>query len=69
MYDKLIGHFIGKFFWDCVQNCIGRIPLNLSFLRCSAEPQCIQPTFLTDHPLLLSPLAKEREDKPGKVFY
>eukprot|EP01138_Halocafeteria_seosinensis_P000204 gb/GECG01000210.1/.p1 GENE.gb/GECG01000210.1/~~gb/GECG01000210.1/.p1 ORF type:complete len:597 (+),score=62.77 gb/GECG01000210.1/:1-1791(+) len=29
------------------------------------EPQCIQPTFLTDHPLALSPLAKERKDKKG----
>lgn len=26
------------------------------------EPECIQPTFITDHPRLMSPLAKPRED-------
>lgn len=29
------------------------------------EPDCIQPTFLTDHPLVLSPLAKRHPTLPG----
>ncbi len=29
------------------------------------EPSCIQPTFLCDHPLAMSPLAKEHPTKPG----
>ncbi len=31
------------------------------------EPKLIQPTFITDHPLSLSPLAKKHRDKPGLV--
>lgn len=29
------------------------------------EPECVQPTFLCDHPCVLSPLAKNRDDDPG----
>eukprot|EP00729_Bicosta_minor_P007801 gene7801-6854_t len=29
------------------------------------EPQCVQPTFLCDHPVAMSPLAKEHPTKPG----
>ncbi|KAL6079653.1 Lysine--tRNA ligase [Balamuthia mandrillaris] len=29
------------------------------------EKKCIQPTFVCDHPLLLSPLSKEHSSKPG----
>ena len=29
------------------------------------EPKCIQPTFLLEHPLIMSPLAKEHPTKPG----
>lgn len=29
------------------------------------EPQCVQPTFLCDHPIEMSPLAKEHPTKPG----
>jgi len=29
------------------------------------EPKCLQPTFLIDHPVLLSPLARMHRDKPG----
>lgn len=29
------------------------------------EPQCISPTFITDHPLIMSPLAKSHRSKPG----
>ena len=31
------------------------------------EPKLIQPVFITDHPLSLSPLAKKHRDKPGLV--
>ena len=31
------------------------------------EPKLIQPIFITDHPLSLSPLAKKHRDKPGYV--
>lgn len=30
------------------------------------EPQCVQPTFLCDHPKAMSPLAKCHDDDPGK---
>lgn len=29
------------------------------------EPECIQPTFLCDHPTAMSPLAKAYYDRPG----
>lgn len=29
------------------------------------EPECISPTFITDHPQLMSPLAKYHRSKPG----
>jgi lysyl-tRNA synthetase, class II len=29
------------------------------------EPQCINPTFIINHPLIMSPLAKEHRDKVG----
>ncbi len=29
------------------------------------EPSCVQPSFLCDHPLAMSPLAKEHATKPG----
>jgi len=29
------------------------------------EPKCIRPTFLCDHPIAMSPLAKAHEDRPG----
>ncbi len=31
------------------------------------EPLCIQPTFLTNHPQIMSPLAKPHRDQPGKT--
>eukprot|EP01126_Amoeba_proteus_P020760 TRINITY_DN2108_c0_g1_i5.p2 TRINITY_DN2108_c0_g1~~TRINITY_DN2108_c0_g1_i5.p2 ORF type:complete len:286 (+),score=57.48 TRINITY_DN2108_c0_g1_i5:1077-1934(+) len=31
------------------------------------ESQCVQPTFILDHPILTSPLAKEHRCKPGIV--
>jgi lysyl-tRNA synthetase class 2 len=31
------------------------------------EPQCIQPTFLTNHPQVMSPLAKWHRSQPGQV--
>ena len=29
------------------------------------EPLCIEPTFLCDHPIIMSPLAKNHRTKPG----
>jgi lysyl-tRNA synthetase class 2 len=29
------------------------------------EPECLQPTFLMNHPLIMSPLAKEHRSRPG----
>eukprot|EP00020_Sapocribrum_chincoteaguense_P006618 CAMPEP_0170751978 /NCGR_PEP_ID=MMETSP0437-20130122/11733_1 /TAXON_ID=0 /ORGANISM="Sexangularia sp." /LENGTH=579 /DNA_ID=CAMNT_0011091037 /DNA_START=78 /DNA_END=1817 /DNA_ORIENTATION=+ len=29
------------------------------------EPGCVSPTFLTEHPLVMSPLAKEHRSRPG----
>jgi len=31
------------------------------------EPLCIQPTFITNHPQIMSPLAKPHRDQPGKT--
>ena len=35
-----------------------------ALLGCFVEPQCIEPTFLCDHPVALSPLAKAHDDDP-----
>lgn len=29
------------------------------------EPECVQPTFLCDHPVALSPLARQQQERPG----
>ncbi|MBX6350314.1 MAG: lysine--tRNA ligase [Clostridia bacterium] len=32
------------------------------------QPELVQPTFLLDHPVEISPLAKERPDRPGATY-
>ncbi len=32
------------------------------------QPSLIQPTFVTEHPTVISPLAKQHQDKPGRTY-
>ncbi|MFO0705161.1 MAG: lysine--tRNA ligase [Candidatus Andersenbacteria bacterium] len=43
----------------------GRMIDNL--FKATVRPGLVQPTFVTDHPLAISPLAKRNQDKPGRV--
>ena len=44
-----------------VGRCIDKL------VQCFVEPQCVQPTFLIDHPRVMSPLAKGHRSKGPKV--
>ena len=50
-----------------VPETAGRGKLIDELLSTFVEPQLMQPTFLTDYPLELSPLAKRKPDDPGLV--
>lgn len=50
-----------------VDNTMGRAKLIDEIFGETVEHQLIQPTFITDYPVEMSPLAKKHRDKPGMV--
>ncbi len=50
-----------------VDNTMGRGKLIDEIFGETCEPNLIQPTFITDYPLEMSPLAKKHRSKPGLV--
>jgi lysyl-tRNA synthetase class 2 len=50
-----------------VDETMGRGKLIDELLSTFVEPRLIQPCFLTDYPVELSPLAKRKADEPGLV--
>jgi len=50
-----------------VDDSMGRAKLIDEIFGEKVEPHLIQPTFITDYPVEMSPLAKKHRDKPGLV--
>jgi lysyl-tRNA synthetase class 2 len=48
-------------------SCMGKGKLIDEIFGNSCEPKLIQPTFITDYPVEMSPLAKKHRSKPGLV--
>jgi lysyl-tRNA synthetase, class II len=50
-----------------VDDTMGKAKLIDEIFGATCEPKLIQPTFITDYPLEMSPLAKKHRSKPGLV--